>query len=88
MVEGSKISDFVTKYLVSTDLKDVQLKCLHSWCQLIEILVTDSGINSLNFILEVLQVIIPKINDYFDVDILFSEEMVSLCVYCLIFMIS
>lgn len=80
MVEGSKISDFVTKYLVSTDLKDVQLKCLHSWCQLIEILVTDSGINSLNFILEVLQVIIPKINDYFDVDILFSEEMVSLCV--------
>ncbi|CAX39566.1 nuclear pore protein, putative [Candida dubliniensis CD36] len=80
MVEGSKISDFVTKYSVSTDLKDVQLKCLHSWCQLIEILVTDSGINSSNFILEVLQVIIPKINDYFDVDISFSEEMVSLCV--------
>ncbi|KAL6454856.1 hypothetical protein SBY92_004327 [Candida maltosa Xu316] len=80
MVEGNKISDFVAKYSVSMDLKEVQLKCLHSWCQLIEILITDSGLNSAEFILEVLQVITPKINDYFDADILFSEEMVSLCV--------
>lgn len=80
MVEGSKISEFVAKYLVSTDLKEIQLKCLHSWCQLIEILITDSGLDSSEFILEVLQVILPKVNDYYDADILFSEELVSLCV--------
>lgn len=30
--------------------------------------------------MDVLQVILPKVNDYYDADIQFSEEMVSLCV--------
>ncbi|KAG7662045.1 NUP192 [[Candida] subhashii] len=80
MVEGNRISEFVTKYLVSDALKEVQLKCLHSWCQLIEILITDSGLKSPDFILEVLNVILPRTNDYLESDMLFSEEMISLCV--------
>ncbi|KAK6457431.1 nucleoporin Nup186/Nup192/Nup205 [Scheffersomyces xylosifermentans] len=80
MIEGNKISEFVTKYLVSNDLRVVQLKCLHSWCQLVEILITDDTVNSKNFILDVLQVILPKINDYLESDILFSEELISLSV--------
>ncbi|KAG2733584.1 hypothetical protein G9P44_003109 [Scheffersomyces stipitis] len=80
MVEGNKISEFVTKYLVSNDLREIQLKTLHSWCQLVEILITDDTVGSKNFILEVLQVILPKINDYLESDILFSEELISLSV--------
>ncbi|RLV90881.1 Nucleoporin [Spathaspora sp. JA1] len=80
MVEGNKINEFVTKYLVSNDLKEIQLKCLHSWCQLIEILITDTGLNSTDFLLQVLQIVIPKTNDYLETDISFSAEMISLCV--------
>lgn len=76
--EGNKIREFVTKFLVSTNLREIQLECLHSWCQLIEILITDSTIGSKYFILEVLQVILPKINDYLESDISFSEELISL----------
>ncbi|EGW34591.1 uncharacterized protein SPAPADRAFT_149697 [Spathaspora passalidarum NRRL Y-27907] len=80
MVEGNRINEFVIKYIVSNDLKEVQLKCLHSWCQLIEILITDNGLQSTDFLLQVLQIVIPKTNDYLETDISFSAEMISLCV--------
>lgn len=75
-----RIGEFVAKYLTSTGLREIQLACLHSWCQLIEILITDTSVNLKLFILQVLQVILPKVNDYLELDILFSEELISLAV--------
>lgn len=80
IIEGNKISEFLSKFTVSTNLRDIQLKCLHSWCQLIEILITDNTLDSKYFILEVLEFILPKINDYLESDISFSEELISLSV--------
>lgn len=81
MNEANKIEGFLTKYLISTQLKTEQLACLHSWVQVIQVLITDKSIEKKSdVILEVLQLILPKINDYFETDILFAEELISLCV--------
>lgn len=60
-----------------------QLCILHSWVQLVEIIVSDGELTALDrssFILEVFGATIPKINDYIEFDISFSEELVSLAV--------
>lgn len=83
MDEGSKITEFLTKYIISIELKNVQLSCLHSWTQLIQVLVSDGDMSltrKSNLILEIFQIILPKINDYLGQDISFSEEFISLCV--------
>lgn len=79
MLEASDIEDLLTKHLVVTNLKEAQLRVLHSWVQVIQVLVTKQE-NSDGFILEVLQLILPKINDFFESDPQFAEELVSLCV--------
>lgn len=80
MDEANKMEEFLTKYLLFHELKASQHSCLHSWVQVIQVLLTDGGITKSDFILEVLQVVLPKINDYFESDISFSEELISLCV--------
>ncbi|KAK6197867.1 nucleoporin Nup186/Nup192/Nup205 [Scheffersomyces amazonensis] len=80
VIEGNRINEFIVKYLTCTRLKELQLSFLHSWCQLVEILITDHNLYSKKFILEILQVILPKINDYLESDIAFSEELISLSV--------
>ncbi|CAK7895463.1 nucleoporin Nup192p [[Candida] anglica] len=83
MEEGSKIAEFLTKYVVYNDFKRIQLSCLHSWVQLIQVLLTDGTMSVLrksNFILEIFSVILPKINDYLEFDIQFAEELISLSV--------
>lgn len=80
IIEANNFRDFVVKFTMSASLRKVQLKCLHSWCQLIEVSITNNTTNSEDFILEVLQVILPKINDYLESDITFSEELISLSV--------
>lgn len=83
MDECSKITEFLTKYIITIELKDVQLSCLHSWTQLIQVLVSDGDMpisKKSNLILEIFQIILPKINDYLGQDISFSEEFISLCV--------
>ncbi|KAI5963463.1 NUP192 [Candida pseudojiufengensis] len=87
MIEGNKIHEFVTKYLVLNKTRKVQLQFLISWCQLIEILVVEDDSISNEFIVEILNSILPKISSYLDSDITFSEELVSLCgtlfdIYC------
>lgn len=80
---GARISEFLIKYSISTELKTCQLSCLQSWTQLIEVLVSDSDMNSstkTNLILEILRIILPKIDDYLGQDISFSKELISLCV--------
>lgn len=83
MDEGSKIAEFLTKYVIYNDFKATQLSCLHLWVQLIQVLLTDGKMDQIkksNFILEVFQIILPKINDYLEFDILFAEELISLSV--------
>ncbi|ODQ82158.1 hypothetical protein BABINDRAFT_46440 [Babjeviella inositovora NRRL Y-12698] len=83
MRAGTQLSDFLTGHLVAADLTRLQLTALHRWVQLVQVLVTDGMTTSarLNFILEVFQYILPKINDYYEVNVAFSEELVSLSVY-------
>lgn len=81
MEEASKIEEFLTKYLIQAELKSHQLSCLHSWVQVMQVLITDGIVKrKSDFILEILQLILPKINDYFETQILFAEELISLCV--------
>lgn len=85
--EGFKVADFMGKYLGSKDLKDAQLRCLKSWCQLIEVLISRDefdtigfGVNKRDFIAEVFEAILPRIHDFLETDILFSQELISLAV--------
>ncbi|ONH65670.1 hypothetical protein BON22_4453 [Cyberlindnera fabianii] len=81
--EKDAIKTKLTNFLSYNKFKTFQLASLHSWVQLIQVIVTDGKINSIkrsNFILEVFQSIIPRINDYVEQDILYAEELVSLCV--------
>ncbi|KAI3404461.2 NUP192 [Candida oxycetoniae] len=80
MIEGIKIHEFVTKFLVMTNSREVQLSCLQSWCQLMKILIIEEQIQSSDFIIEVFNSILPKISAYLESDVTFSEELISLCV--------
>lgn len=80
MDEANKMQEFLSKYLLFHELKASQHSCLHSWVQVIQVLLTDGGMAKSDFILELLQVVLLKINDYFESDISFAEELISLCV--------
>ncbi|KAI5954871.1 NUP192 [Candida theae] len=77
MAEGSKMQEFVTKYLVMNNSRDVQLKFLVSWSQLV--LVLQDQITSSDIILDIFNSILPKVPIYLESDVIFSEELVSLC---------
>jgi nuclear pore complex protein Nup205 len=72
-----------SNYLSYAKFKNVQVASLHAWVQLIQVIVTDGQMEPIkrsNFVLEVFQSIIPRINKYVENDILCTEELVSLCV--------
>lgn len=74
----------VTCLLYNKLSEEYQLSILHSWVQLVQIIVTDGKLDSIarsKFILEVFTAVIPKLNDYVEFDISFSEELVSLVVF-------
>lgn len=85
--EGFKVADFMGKYIGSKELKDAQLRCLKSWCQLIEVLISRDefdtigfGVNKRDFVAEVFEAILPRIHDFLETDIPFSQELISLAV--------
>ncbi|CCH45254.1 Nucleoporin [Wickerhamomyces ciferrii] len=81
--ERKLIKGRFTNYLAHLKFKAYQLSALHSWVQLIQVAVTDGKLDPVqrsNFILEVFQTVIPKINDYVESDVLYAEELVFLCV--------
>lgn len=81
--EIQQAEEYLVKFIIIEDLKHLQLKYLHNWVQLIEVIINDGNLSkeqNQNFILEVLTSILPKINEFFDKDINFSEELISLCV--------
>lgn len=61
-------------------------KYVSSWSLLVQVLVSEVNMKFAkrsNFILEIFQSITAKIDEYFEVDIKFAEELVSLCVHLL-----
>ncbi|CDO94715.1 unnamed protein product [Kluyveromyces dobzhanskii CBS 2104] len=73
-----------TSFLAYQELTGSQLSGLHSWVQLVQIIVVDSKLSPIqrsNFILEVFEFIIPKVNDYVESRLSYSEELVSLAVF-------
>lgn len=83
MNELQIIDETIISVLARQSFVKGQLSILHSWTQLVEIIASDGELSHLdrsNFILEVFGAIIPKINDYIEFDISFSEELVSLAV--------
>lgn len=83
LAERDLIKSRFISYLAHLKFKTYQLSTLHSWVQLIQVTVTDGKLDPIqrsNFILEVFQAIIPRINDYVEYDVLYAEELVSLCV--------
>lgn len=79
--EGETIEKLLNKLLVANELKAIHLKSLHSWVQIIQVLTSDGVADKSDFILRVLQMILPKINnEYYESDIQFAEELMSLCV--------
>lgn len=79
--EADKIAGVLNKFLVINELKTLHLKSLHSWVQIIQVLTSDGVADKSDFILRVLQMVLPKINnEYYERDIQFAEELMSLCV--------
>ncbi|CCK70989.1 Nup192p KNAG_0F03270 [Huiozyma naganishii CBS 8797] len=82
--EMLKLRSYITDCLSNSKISDLQLCILHSWVQLVQIIVTDGKLGTLercDFILEIFSTIVPKINDYVEFDVKFSEELVSLAVF-------
>lgn len=80
-VEADRIAEILNKLLVINELKTLHLKSLHSWVQIIQVLTSDGVADKSDFILRVLQMVLPKINnEYYERDIQFAEELMSLCV--------
>jgi len=74
----------VTGLLYNKLSEEYQLSILHSWVQLVQIIVTDGKLDSVSrskFILEVFTSVFPKLNDYVEFDTSFAEELVSLVVF-------
>ncbi|SCV05530.1 LANO_0H09516g1_1 [Lachancea nothofagi CBS 11611] len=82
--EATRIKESLTNIHAFNQFKSSQLSVLHSWVQLIQIVVLDGRLAQearSNFILELFEAIVPKINDYVELDVAYSEEVVSLCVF-------
>ena len=82
--EISLIKSHVCYLLGNKMFEDLRLSVIKSWVQLVQIVVTDGKLSPLtrsNFILEVFSTIVPRVNDYVELDISFSEQLVSLIVF-------
>lgn len=82
--ESASIKCSLTNFLTYEQFKNLQLSVLHSWVQLVQIVVLDGALPHVarsDFILGLFEAIVPKINDYVELDVSYSEELVSLCVF-------
>lgn len=81
VADAGRIEALLQKLLVTNLLKALHLRSLHSWVQIIQVLTSDGVQDKSDFILRVMQMVLPKINnEYYERDIQFAEELMSLCV--------
>lgn len=81
--EALDVEKYLINYSAYTDFQTPQLNALKSWTFLIQFIVIHGQLEPAlksRIILEVFQLVLPKINDYVSLDILFAQELVSLCV--------
>lgn len=80
--DATEVETLLRKFLAVAELKALHSKTLHSWVQMIQVLTHDGVAKKTDFILRVMQVVLPKVNgDYYERDIFFAEELISLCVF-------
>lgn len=82
--EISIVKHSITEHLVRSESFSLQLAILHNWVQLVQIIVSDGNLDNQmrnSFILEVFDMVTPKISVYVDLDVAFAEELVSLMVF-------
>lgn len=80
--EAQKVSETLIRVIFAVEVKQIQSRSLHSWTQLIQILTKEGLQDKGALILQVLQIVLPKVNnDYYERDILFAEELISLCLF-------
>lgn len=83
-LETKKLKRLITCSLSYDSFKLLVFKYLSAWTLLVQVVVTEAAIKSSkrsSFILEVFQNIIPKIDEYLEVDSTFAEKWISLCVH-------
>ncbi|CEP62058.1 Nup192p LALA0_S04e06810g [Lachancea lanzarotensis] len=82
--EKAMLTKHMSSYFSYQRFKSLQLSMLHSWVQLVQVVVLDGRLTKdvrSNFILELFESLVPRIIDYLEVDVAYSEEIVSLCVF-------
>lgn len=82
--EAKNLKKLLTCSLSYDNYKSLVFKYLSSWTLLVQVIVTETDMKwnkRSSFILEVFQNIIPKIDEYLEVDPTFAENWVSLCVH-------
>lgn len=80
-IDVSEVSEYLHHYIYCDKLKTYQTNYLHNWVQLIEVIVNGNKMPKYqDFSLEILSNILPKIMEFFDTDVTFSEELILLCV--------
>lgn len=83
-LESIKLKKILTCSLSYDNFKLLVFKYLTAWSLLVQIIVTEIDMKlskRSNFILEVFQNIIPKIDEYLEVDPTFAEDLISLSVH-------
>lgn len=82
-----EVMEIYKQNAVFTKVKDAQLSCLKSWCQLVPVLVgTRSDGNeqaTVTFALETIQTLVPKLIEFSRTDITFCKPLASLLVLLL-----
>ena len=81
-VEADRVRDLLTRVVLVMQLKTLHSRALHSWAQLIQVLTKQDLHDKGTLVLQVMQIVLPKIhNDYYERNILFAEELMSLCLF-------
>jgi nuclear pore complex protein Nup205 len=85
-VEVENIKKILASSVSFDTFKTCMFNYLSSWTLLTQILVSEGNIENgrrSNLILEIFGSIIPKIDEYLELDVMFAEELVALCVHIL-----
>ncbi|SCU88079.1 LADA_0E08064g1_1 [Lachancea dasiensis] len=83
-IEKRQIKEHLRTTFSVDRFKSLRLSVLHAWVQLVQVMVLDGHLSEekrSNFILELFEALVPKINEFVEIDVGYSEEVVSLCVF-------
>ncbi|GEQ70574.1 hypothetical protein JCM33374_g4252 [Metschnikowia sp. JCM 33374] len=80
--ELTELGATLKKACFAQKMRSAHSKTLHAWVQIVQVLTTDEITKRSNFIPQVLQAVLPKINnEYYEQDVSFAEELISLCLF-------